>query len=152
MLSCGCKKQHRDILDKAQLQKEANVPMVLEKKKKHGAGMEQVAAFYGYQEALQTADLAACKHSAPPCPSLTRNSIFVPPGTAFSRADPPQEQTPNTGASPASPALLFPLLRVFILFSGISPSSSHGSSPGGSKEDFQLLTVLPSWIHPALLC
>lgn len=112
--------------------------------------MEQVAAFYGYQEALQIADLAACKHTAHLCPSLTRNSIFVPPGTAFGRADPPQEQTPGHSQQALLSSSPFSGYWVFLFlspFPGISPCSSHGSSPGGSMEDLQLLDSL----YPALL-
>lgn len=102
--------------------------------------MEQVAAFYGYQEALQIADLAACKHTAHLCPGTTRNSIFVPPGTAFSRADPPQEQTPGhsqralLSSSPFSGYWGFfvplPIPWDFsLLFPWIQPWRIHGGSP-----------------------
>lgn len=110
---------HRGISDRTLLKKEANSPMVLGEKgdvaANTGQGWSRLPHFYGHQEAPQIADLPDCKHAAPPCPSLTRNSSFAPPGTAF---------RPGPGAnkhhwgwaetSPASPALLFLIIGLFL--------------------------------------
>lgn len=113
------------------------------------AGMEQVARVCGHQEAPQLADLAGCNQAAPLCPSLTRNSIFAPPGTVFSPQTHPGSKHPAgarlchpqravLSSSPFSGNFFVPL-RILWYFSFLSPwiqpwrTAPARAAPQGSR-------------------
>lgn len=100
------------------------------------AGMEQVARVCGHQEAPQLADLAGCNQAAPLCPSLTRNSIFAPPGTVFS------PQTHPGSKHPAGARLCHPQRAVL--------SSSPFSGNFFCSSPHSLVFLLPLPVDPAL--